>query len=55
MPWYLPRLARHAVCDPWSQLEFTTVLGEEGQQCGHCLADCQSTEYHYEATEARFR
>ena len=57
MPWFLPHLENHTVCDPWTQREFTAVLErmEARTECGHCLADCEYTEYSVTASEARIR
>ena len=57
VPWYLPRLWHHAVCDPWTQREFTAVLerSEDRTECGHCLADREYTDYSVAASKARIR
>lgn len=57
MPWYLPRLENHTVCDPWIQREFTAKEEDVdiGVNCGHCMQDCEYTDYNVETTEAKFR
>ena len=56
VPWFLPRLAHHKVCDPWTQRQFSALLDRAEADAGcSCLPDCESTQYSVTATHANFR
>ena len=56
VPWFLPRLALHKVCDPWIQRQFSALLDRAEADAGcSCLPDCESTQYSVAATHADFR
>ena len=56
VPWYLPRLPHHTVCDPWTGRQFTSRLAGAGDGCDqNCLPDCESINYEPLMTEAKFR
>ena len=57
VPWFLPRLPSHHVCDPWEEREFTAHEEETDidKECSHCLSDCEYTEYKVETKASEFR
>ena len=57
MPWFLPHLENHTVCDPWTQREFTAKeeAVDISLNCSHCLPDCEYTQYEALLTTAKFR
>ena len=67
VPWYLPRTADTALCDPWEGREVRETMDRVGRevretmdktlddQCVHCLPDCEKTLYKVTTTTINFQ
>jgi hypothetical protein len=57
-PWYLPQGSNSTICDPWTAIRFSKLLGgvhSNISNCQNCLPDCEMTETSVLLSNAKFR